>query len=360
MHLSDFDYDLPPELIAQTPAEPRDHSRLLHVNRTPEEISHHHFYDLPSLLSPGDVLVLNNTKVLPIRLFGQKTTGGQVEILLVKKQEVRGETEVWEALTRPGLKEGQVILFGNGELQATALGPKGYTRLVELSAAGENLLSLLDKLGELPTPPYIKEFTGDPQRYQTIFAEHAGSAAAPTAGLHFTPSVFAALEAHGVEVAYVTLHVGLGTFLGVKTDNILEHKMHSEHYEVTAETAQKINAAIDEGRRIIPAGTTSLRTLESATFGNRLENEKVYIKAESSDTEIFIYPGYKFKIASALITNFHLPKSTLVMLVSAFAAAPQTSTPFSTFSENIIGRAYKTAIENRYRFFSFGDAMLIE
>lgn len=360
MQLSDFDYELPPELIAQTPAEKRDHSRLLRIQRNNEAISHHHFYDLPSLLQPGDVLVLNNTKVLPMRLFGQKTTGGQVEILLIKKQEQRDETEIWEALTRPGLKEGQVVVFGENELQATARGAKGYTRLVELSASGETLLGLLDKLGELPTPPYIKEFTGDPQRYQTIFAEHAGSAAAPTAGLHFTPTVFAELAEHGVEIAYVTLHVGLGTFLGVKTENILDHTMHSEHYEITAETAQKVNRAIDEGRRIIPVGTTSLRTLEAAAFRDNSKIEKFYIKEESSDTEIFIYPGYKFAIARALITNFHLPKSTLVMLVSAFASAPQTDIPFTNFAENLIGRAYKEAIANEYRFFSFGDAMLIE
>jgi S-adenosylmethionine:tRNA ribosyltransferase-isomerase len=360
MQLSDFDYDLPPGLIAQTPAEKRDHSRLLRIQRRSEEITHHHFYDLPTLLKPGDVLVLNNTKVMPLRLFGHKISGGQVEILLIKKQDTRENTEVWEALTRPGLKEGQVVIFGDNELRATALGAKGYTRLVELSASGQKLLELLDKLGELPTPPYIKEFTGDPQRYQTIFAQHAGSAAAPTAGLHFTPEVFSALAERGIEITYVTLHVGLATFLGVKTDNILDHKMHSEHYEITAETAQKVNTAIDEGRRIIPAGTTSLRTLESSVQSNNYKSEKFYIQEESSDTEIFIYPGYKFKIARALITNFHLPKSTLVMLVSAFASAPQTEQPFSTFEENLIGRAYKEAIEKRYRFFSFGDAMLIE
>lgn len=360
MQLSDFDYNLPPELIAQTPAEPRDASRLLRVDRQSQEISHHHFFDLPTLLRPGDLLVLNNTKVMPLRLFGKKTSGGAVEILLVKKHEVHEETEVWEALTRPGLKEGQTVIFGDNELTATALGPKDYTRLVELSAAGDSLLGLLDKLGELPTPPYIKAFTGDPQRYQTIFAEHAGSAAAPTAGLHFTPSVFAALQERGVEIAYVTLHVGLGTFMGVKTENILEHKMHSEFYELTAETAAKINAAIAEGRRVIPVGTTSMRTLESAVCGDRIESEKFFVQANSKETDIFIYPGYKFTVCSALITNFHLPKSTLVMLVSAFTSAPQTDIPFSTFSQSLIGRAYQTAIENEYRFFSFGDAMLLE
>lgn len=367
MQLSDFAYDLPPEYIAQTPADPRDHSRLMHIRRADKTISHHHFYDLPSLLHPGDLVVINNTKVLPLRLFGEKSTGGKVEVLLVKKHTDAAQAtpllpgeEAWEALTRPGLKEGQKLSFGNGKLTARALGSLGYTRLLALSASGEKLLSLLNELGELPTPPYITEFTGDPQRYQTIFAQHPGSAAAPTAGLHFTESVFSNLQDRGVEVAEVTLHVGLGTFLGVKTENITEHKMHSEHYEIPAETARKINAAVQEGRRIIPAGTTSLRTLESAAFLENSQSEKFFVQAQSGETEIFIYPGYKFKLCSALITNFHLPKSTLLMLVSAFVSAPQTDHEFTTFPESLIGRAYREAIQNGYRFFSFGDAMLIE
>lgn len=356
MLLSQFSYDLPPELIAQTPVEPRDASRLLRVDRKTGRIDHNHFYDLPTLLKSGDLLVINNTKVLPVRLRGKKETGGEIEILLTKRLSIDDQTETWEALTKPGLKVGQKVIVEKDaqKLEVTCVTDAGYTRHVELSASGAKLLHLLDLLGTLPTPPYIREFVGDPQRYQTVFAQAPGSAAAPTAGLHFTPGLFEKLRAVGVDIAEVTLHVGLGTFLPVKEAEIEKHHMHSEWYEITEEAAEKINRAKKEKRRVIAVGTTSLRTLESVADENGL------VHTGSNETSLFVFPPYKFRCADGLITNFHLPESTLLMLVSAFASWPQTVEKFVDFRSSLIGRAYREAIDEKYRFFSFGDAMFIE
>lgn len=357
MKLADFSYYLPPERIAQTPIDPRDHSRLLVVDRQSETFAHQHFYDLPDFLRAGDLLVVNDTRVLPVRLYGHKDTGGKIEILLTKRYEMHENHEVWQALSKPGLKVGQSAHFstedGSIELTVTCLEKEDYTRRVKTSLSGTALLSSLEVLGEMPTPPYIEKFVGDPERYQTIFAKNAGSAAAPTAGLHFTPELFTALENKGVQTTEVTLHVGLGTFLPVKVNNITEHHMHSEWYEVSEETAQKINETKKNGGRVIAVGTTSMRTLESAA------NDDGTVRAESGETELYVYPPYTFKVCDGMITNFHLPESTLLMLVSAFCTAPQSPEVFSSFSFSLLGRAYIEAIAQEYRFFSFGDAMLI-
>ena len=361
MLLRDFDYTLPPERIAQQPAEPRDHSRLLHLDRATHTLAHRHFYDLPQLLQTGDVLVVNNTKVLPVRLFGQKPTGGQVEVLLTKKYQGAGQVETWEALTKPGLKPGQKVLVHNdqAELTITCQEITGYTRTVEVKASQGDVLQALYHLGEMPTPPYIKKFVGDPERYQTIFATQPGSAAAPTAGLHFTPELMGSLRQQGVEIVEVTLDVGLGTFLHVTTDDLTQHHMHSERFTVTDASAQKINAALEENRRVVAVGTTSLRTLEAAAVENKKYPKGWSVHPQTTSTELFVYPPYQFRIVDALITNFHLPKSTLLMLVSAFTSAPQTNEAFTTFAESWLGHAYQTAIDEKYRFFSFGDAMFI-
>jgi S-adenosylmethionine:tRNA ribosyltransferase-isomerase len=353
-----FWYDLPESSIAQNPMEPRDHSRLLRVDRKTQTFSDYHFYDLPTLLHPGDLLVLNNTKVLPVRLFGKKTTGGEVEVLLTKKLNHESKTEIWQALTRPGLKNGQTVIIKNDteHLELTCVGSEGYARLVETSLTGTTLLSALEKLGTLPTPPYIREFVGDPERYQTVFATRGGSAAAPTAGLHFTPQLFDALHAAGVRPAELTLHVGIGTFLPVKEDQIENHVMHSEWYELPAATAAAINETKKNGGRVIPVGTTSMRTLESVASKQRTAE----ISEAQGETDIFLYPPHQFKLCDAMITNFHLPESTLLMLISAFTTEPQASEEFKDFQQSFIGKAYQHAIESGYRFFSFGDAMLIE
>ncbi len=362
MQLSDFDYTLPPEKIAQVPAEPRDHSRLLRLDRTAETITHHHFYDLPKFLRKGDVLVLNDTKVLPVRLFGKKTTGGKVEILLTKKLSGTGQTETWEALTRPGLKIGQTVEVRNSQagLVITCQELTEFTRQVAVQAQSGDVLNALYHLGEMPTPPYIKNFVGDPNRYQTIFAKNPGSAAAPTAGLHFTPQLLQALREQGVQIASVTLNVGLGTFLHVTTPDITKHHMHSEKFSVSPQAAELVNTALREKRRIIAVGTTSLRTLEASAIEDSSYPNGWRLHPQSTETELFLYPPYEYKIVSGLITNFHLPKSTLLMLVSALTSSPQTRHEFETFSTNILGKAYQQAIDNDYRFFSFGDAMLIE
>ncbi len=354
--LSQFSYDLPAELIAQTPAKRRDASRLLRLNRIDSQIDHHHFYDLPTLLRPGDLLVLNDTKVLPVRLLGRKSSGGQVEVLLTKRVELNTDHEIWEALTKPGLKVGQIVVIERDHqpLQLKCVADQGYTRLVQTSAAGGKLLALLDRLGTLPLPPYIHDFAGDPARYQTVFAQAPGSAAAPTAGLHFTPALFDQLAAAGVCTTKITLHVGLGTFLPVKEKEIEKHQMHSEYYEIPNVAALAVNQAKKEGRRVVAVGTTALRTLESVADQDGL------IKPGSGETSLFVYPPYRFRCANALITNFHLPESTLLMLVAAFTSWPQTKTRFTDFSASALGQAYQLAIEQRYRFFSFGDAMLIE
>lgn len=337
---SDFYFDLPQELIAQDPLEDRSASRLLVLNKETGAVEHHSFKEITSYLRPGDCLVLNNTKVIPARLMGvREDTGAVIEVLLLKRR----ENDVWETLVKPGKKArpGTKLVFGDGSLRAevTDVVEEG-NRLIRFSYEGI-FEEALDRLGEMPLPPYITHKLQDRTRYQTVYAKYDGSAAAPTAGLHFTKELLAEIEDMGVKIAYVTLHVGLGTFRPVKEENILEHHMHSEHYQVTQETADVINRTRESGGRVICVGTTSCRTVESAA------DESGNVQAGCGDTEIFIYPGYRFKVLDCLITNFHLPESTLVMLVSALAGR-----------ENVLS-AYEKAIEEKYRFFSFGDAMMV-
>lgn len=340
MKLSDFDFYLPDELIAQRPAEPRDASRLFVVHRDGGAFEHRHFRDLPAYLRPGDALVVNETRVMPARLLGQREgTGGAIEVLLLK----RLDRDRWETLVKPGKKAraGQRITFGDGLLVATVLDSTEVGgRVVEFSYDGI-FEHILDRLGKMPLPPYIHEQLDDPERYQTVFAREWGSAAAPTAGLHFTPELLARIAGMGVEVHKVLLHVGLGTFRPVQVENVLEHKMHSEFYTVTPETAAALNRVKENGGRIVAVGTTSVRTLETVTAPNGT------VQPGDGWTDIFIYPGYKFRAVDAMVTNFHLPKSTLLMLISAFA------------DRDLVLQAYNEAVEERYRFFSFGDAMLI-
>ena len=339
MKKSDFDFYLPEELIAQTPLERRDGSRLLALDKYTGEIEHRHFYDLPEFLKAGDCLVMNNSRVLPARLIGTRKTGGMVELVLLRDL---GEGR-WECLSRPGrkTKPGTELSFGDGELNAVVEAViEGGNRIVRFDYEGI-FLEVLERLGKMPLPPYIKEELNEPERYQTVYSRELGSAAAPTAGLHFTEELLEKLKAKGVKLCYVTLHVGLGTFRPVKEDEIEDHEMHSEFCIIPEETAQAINETKRAGGRIVAVGTTSCRTLES------FAKEDGTLEACSGWTDIFIYPGYKFKCIDALITNFHLPESTLIMLVSALAGR-----------ENILN-AYKTAVEDRYRFFSFGDAMFI-
>ena len=340
MNKSDFDFYLPEELIAQTPLEKRDTSRLLHLDKQTGEIEHKHFYDIKQYLHAGDCLVLNDSRVLPARLIGSRPTGGSVELVLLKDI---GDNR-WECLSRPGrkTKPGQELIFGNSELTAVVQEVTlGGNRIVKFSYEGI-FLEILERLGKMPLPPYIKEELQDSERYQTVYSKELGSAAAPTAGLHFTKELLAEIEDMGVKICYVTLHVGLGTFRPVKADKIEDHEMHSEFCIVPEETAETVNAVKRAGGRVIAVGTTSCRTLESFT------TEDGTLQATSGWTNIFIYPGYKFKCIDALITNFHLPESTLIMLVSALAGR-----------EHILN-AYNTAVKQRYRFFSFGDAMFIE
>ena len=341
MKTSDFYFDLPQELIAQDPLKDRSSSRLLVLDKETGAVEHHIFKEIVDYLKPGDVLVLNNTKVIPARLLGVKEdTGAHVEVLLLK----RCENDVWETLVKPGkkCKPGARLSFGDGRLRAQVLDTVDEgNRLIRFEYEGI-WEEVLDSLGEMPLPPYITHKLEDKNRYQTVYAKYDGSAAAPTAGLHFTNQLLEALSEKGVEIVYVTLHVGLGTFRPVKVDNVLEHHMHSEFYQVSEEAAKAINKAKAEGRRVICVGTTSCRTVESAA------KEKGVVQAGCDNTEIFIYPGYEFKILDALITNFHLPESTLVMLVSALAG-----------KEHVLN-AYEEAIREKYRFFSFGDAMFIQ
>lgn len=340
MNKSDFDFYLPEELIAQTPLEKRDTSRLLHLDKQTGEIEHKHFYDIKQYLHAGDCLVLNDSRVLPARLIGSRPTGGAVELVLLKDI---GDNR-WECLSRPGrkTKPGQELIFGNSELTAVVQEVTlGGNRIVKFSYEGI-FLEILERLGKMPLPPYIKEELQDSERYQTVYSKELGSAAAPTAGLHFTKELLAEIEDMGVKICYVTLHVGLGTFRPVKADKIEDHEMHSEFCIVPEETAETVNAVKRAGGRVIAVGTTSCRTLESFT------TQDGTLQATSGWTNIFIYPGYKFKCIDALITNFHLPESTLIMLVSALAGR-----------EHILN-AYNTAVKEQYRFFSFGDAMFIE
>ena len=340
MKVKDFYFDLPKEFIAQQPLQKRDESKLMVVNKTSGEIEHKKFRDIIEYLNPGDCLVLNDTRVLPARLIGVKDgTGGKMEFLLLKRIDINH----WETLVKPGKKAkiGTRFIFGNGELAAQVISiSEGGSRVVKFEFEGI-FEEVLDRLGEMPLPPYITEKLQDKERYQTVFSKEVGSAAAPTAGLHFTEELLQEIKAKGVEIAFVTLHIGLGTFRPVKAETVEEHQMHSEYYVLSRETAEVINNSKEEGGRVIAVGTTSNRTLESIAD----ENGKVHEK--SGWTDIFIYPGYKFKIVNALITNFHLPESTLIMLVSAFAG------------QDVVMDAYDMAVKEKYRFFSFGDAMFL-
>ena len=339
MNVSDFYYDLPEELIAQTPIEKRDESRLMVLNRANQTIEHKTFKDIIDYLEPGDCLVRNNTKVIPARLYGKKATGAKIEFLLLN----RIEGDIWECIVRPGhkLKPGTEVEFGDGILKAKVLDVmEGGTRKVEFKYEGI-YNEILDKIGLMPLPTYIHESLKDNDRYQTVYAKYEGSAAAPTAGLHFTPELFEKIKAKGIDVANVTLHVGIGTFRPVKVENVEEHHMHSEHFYIKQEDADKINNAKKNGKRVIAVGTTSCRVLET------IADENGMVKPTEGDTQIFIYPGYKYKCLDGLVTNFHLPESTLIMLVSALAG------------RDYIMKAYNEAVKERYRFFSFGDAMLI-
>lgn len=339
MKTSDFYYELPEELIAQTPLERRDTSRLLVMDRKTGELTHRHFYDIVDYLRPNDTLVVNNSRVIPARLLGHRPTGGVVEVLLLRDS----GNDIWECLTKPGRKTqiGQEIIFGNGELTATVVDAlEDGNKMVQFHYHGI-FLEILEQLGQMPLPPYIKEKLNDAERYQTVYSKVNGSAAAPTAGLHFTPELLEKIRAKGIDIAEITLHVGLGTFRPVKVDDVSNHHMHSELCMIDEKTAELLNRTKARGGRIICVGTTSCRTLES------LVGEDGTFCAASKWTDIFIYPGYHFKAMDALITNFHLPESTLVMLVAAF-----------TSRESIL-HAYEVAVKERYRFFSFGDAMFI-
>ena len=341
MKKSDFFYNLPEELIAQTPVEPRNSSRLMKIDRSSGEIEHNHFYNLCKYLKKGDLLVLNNSRVLPARLYGEKDgTGSFIEFLLLEQ---KGNLE-WEILCRPGKKAkvGRKFSFANGMLEAEIIEVlDNGNRIAKFKCEG-NFFNVLEEIGQMPLPHYITQTLDDKERYQTVYSKELGSSAAPTAGLHFTNEMLEEIKAMGVKISYVTLHVGLGTFRPVKADEITEHHMHSEHYHLPKETADLINKTKAEGGRVVAVGTTSCRTLESvATFNDGIIEEK------EGYTDIFIYPGYEFKVLDGLITNFHLPESTLIMLVSAFLGYDNTM------------NAYKVAVDEKYRFFSFGDAMII-
>lgn len=339
MKVSEFNYDLPEELIAQTPIEKRDKSRLMVLDKSKQTIEHKTFKDIIDYLEPGDCLVRNNTKVIPARIYGKKETGANVEFLLLKNI----EGDIWESIVRPRnkLHVGTKVIFGDGLLTAEILEiMPGGTRKVKFSYEGI-FNEILDKIGLMPLPPYIHEELKDNDRYQTVYAKYEGSAAAPTAGLHFTPELLKKIEEKGVKIANVTLHVGIGTFRPVKEENVEEHAMHTEHFYIKQEDAKKINASKKEGKRVIAVGTTSCRVLET------IADENGFVKETEGDTKIFIYPGYHFKCLDGLITNFHLPQSTLLMLVSALAG------------KDYIMKAYNEAVKEKYRFFSFGDAMFI-
>ena len=339
MKTSDFYYDLPQELIAQTPIEPRDYSRMMVLRRDSDRIEHRHFYDILDYLNEGDCLIVNDSRVIPARIYGYKEdTGAKIEFLLLKQL----DGKKWETLVKPGKKAkiGTRFIFGDGLLKAEVVDIiDDGNRIVELESE-ENIYTTLDKIGQMPLPPYITKKLEDQERYQTVYSNELGSAAAPTAGLHFTNELLDKIRAKGVNIGYVTLHVGLGTFRPVKVDDVTKHKMHSEHYELPEETAKLIQETKANGKRVIAVGTTTCRTLESVAANGG-------IRACDGFTDIFIYPGFEFKVLDGLITNFHLPESTLIMLVSAFYGYDKTM------------KAYEVAVDERYRFFSFGDAMLI-
>lgn len=350
--LSDLEFTLPPELIANKATEPRDHAKLLVVNRQTKEITHQHFYDLVDLLTPQDVLVLNNTKVFPARLFGEKSTKGKVEILLLTQI----SDNEWTAMHRGKLTVGQEILFG--EVSATVTKKEDQTIQLQFTVSGDQLRDFIWKVGQVPLPPYIHSRESEENNratYQTVYAKHTGSVAAPTAGLHFTQELLQKLANKGVQIEYVTLHVGMGTFLPIKNENVLDHPMHEEHYEIDSETLERLNVAKSNGKRIIAVGTTTTRVLESvASEAHQLGSDK-----RIGSTSIFIYPQKAFLFVDALITNFHLPHSTLLALISAFVSSPNTTDTFTTFENSLMGQAYKEAISNKYHFYSYGDACFI-
>jgi S-adenosylmethionine:tRNA ribosyltransferase-isomerase len=362
LSLEQFDYLLPSELIAQSPISPRDQSRLLFLNRQSGQITHHHFFNLPDLLPDDCVMVRNNTKVIPARIFGHKSTGGSIELLLLKRIKIEDDGETWECLTKPGIKLGQTVEFDyitdqQVKLQAVCVQINEFNRLIKFSLAKEKLFAALETIGHTPIPPYIKWNQDDEKKlrqiYQTTYAKVAGSAAAPTAGLHFTSELDQHLMEKGIQIEEVTLHVGLGTFLPVKTNDITQHHLHSEWFELKPEVAARLNQAKQAGKKIIAVGTTTTRVLESCA------NNQGQLEAKSQETNIYIYPPYKYKFIDGLITNFHLPKSTLLMLVSALISSPNTNFQFTNFLASTVGQAYTQAIQKNYRFYSFGDGMLI-
>lgn len=360
MFLADFDYTLPSERIAQTPVSPRDHSKLLMLDRSSGKISNQHFYDLADLLTDQDVLVVNDTKVFPARLLTHKESGSPVEILLEKEVGVTDTSISFEVLSKPGLKLGQVITIPNTHVTGTCTQVHAYTRTIEFSIDRESFFSLLDQWAKTPIPPYIQWNTDDEatlrEKYQTVYARNRGAIAAPTAGLHFTKELLEKLKNKGVGIQYVTLHVGAGTFLPVKTDDIAKHDMHSEIFTLSQETANNLNNAKEQGKRIIAVGTTTVRVLETCCVETI---DTCELLPQSGSTNIFIYPPYKFKFVDSMITNFHTPKSTLLMLISAFTSYPNTDQKFETFQTSMVGNAYQHALEHEYRFYSFGDAMWI-
>lgn len=354
-HLDQFDYHLPKSLIAQSPASPRDQSRLMIIDRKTGKIDHAIFADLPSILTSSDLVIRNNSKVFPARLLGQKPTGGKIELLLIRAVDKKQQT--WECLSKPGLKVSQSVFFLNSQLTATCIDDQaGDTRQIRFSMSSLSLLDEVYKIGHTPLPPYIHSSTSESklrQQYQTHYAQTSGSVAAPTAGLHFTHHIDQQLQTKGVAITNVTLHVGLGTFQGVKTDDITKHDMHSEWFSLDQQTNLVINHAKQNKQRVIAVGSTTCRVLESCV------DMTGKLRPQTGETSIFIYPPYQFQMVDALLTNFHLPKSTLLMLVSAFVSHPNTNHNFTSFSECLIGKAYQIAIQQKYRFFSFGDAMLI-
>jgi S-adenosylmethionine:tRNA ribosyltransferase-isomerase len=351
MKTSFFDYTLPKGLIANSPARPRDHSRLMIIDRKTGKIRHHKFYEIEKILGPSDVLVLNKTKVFPARFIGKKDTGGGIEILLIKELNNR----IWKCLTKPGLKIGQTATFQGATLKG--VGRDGTTSLIEINLGREKLFGLLQKYGLTPLPPYVRPESSERdlrKQYQTVYAKSLGSIAAPTAGFHFTEKLLGKLKKKGVQIEYVTLHVGLGTFAPVKTATLEEHQMHEEEFHIDKKTLNRLNIAKKSGKRIVAVGTTSARVLETLAINNL----KLKIN-NSGSTNLFIFPPYKYSLVDALITNFHLPKSTLLALVSAFVSSPNTRAEFKDFKSSLIGRAYFEAIRKKYRFYSFGDACLI-
>lgn len=350
MDISKFSYNLPKNRIAQKPISPRDHSKLLVINRNNNEILHFHFYDLINILNKNCVLVLNKTKVFPARIFGKKETGGKVEIILANKV----NKNTWDVMVKPGIKTGTKILFGL--FSGIKISENSEMSRVQFSINNHKLFQYLDTIGNTPIPPYIHSIANENslrKKYQTVYAKTQGSIAAPTAGFHFTKYLISKLKKKGIQIEYVTLHVGLGTFVPIKESNILKHKIHSEYFELDKNTTEKLNTAKKSGKRIVAVGTTTTRVLETCT------NEKGILETKKGKTNIYIYPPYKYKFVDALITNFHLPKTTLLTLVSAFVSYPNTKQKFINFNSSLAGKAYNKAIKKNYRFYSFGDSSII-